>query len=277
MVMDSRKSIVESGLTALAVALFLCLFAGCEVIGENERLIAIEQPVVAERSHVLIEFTGFRCVNCPKAAATAEQLRQTYGERLITVAMHPASNPFTQGVDKYNYTCAAADTYYLYMGGNATTPFPTGNIDMLASADGFLSDYPLWATRLAALTGEPAIVELTASLDWQPDTRQVTIRTACRAAQPQQVQLALWLVEDSIQGAQAMPDGSVDTQYIHRHMLRNAIGDEWGVSVTAQLQPDEQQAVAVLPEAYEPNHCAVVAVVMDADKTIINAKQIPIQ
>jgi hypothetical protein len=49
------------------------------------------------------------------------------------------------------------------------------------------------------------------------------------------------------------------------------------VSVTAQPQPDEQQAVAVLPEAYEPNHCAVVAVVMDADKTIINAKQIPIQ
>ena len=275
--MDSRKSIVESGLTALAVALCLCLFAGCEVIGENERLIAIEQPIVADRSHVLIEFTGFRCVNCPKASATAEQLRQTYGERLITVAMHPASNPFTQGVDKYNYTCAAADTYYLYMGGNATTPFPTGNIDMLASADGFLSDYPLWATRLAALTGEPAIVELTASLDWQPDTRQVTIRTACRAAQPQQVQLALWLVEDSIQGAQAMPDGSVDTQYIHRHMLRNAIGDEWGVSITARPQPDEQQAVAVLPEAYEPNHCAVVAVVMDADKTIINAKQIPIQ
>ena len=102
--MDSRKSIVESGLTTLAVALCFCLFAGCEVIGENERLIAIEQPVVAERSHVLIEFTGFRCVNCPKAAATAEQLRQTYGERLITVAMHPASYMVENKlVDKLTY------------------------------------------------------------------------------------------------------------------------------------------------------------------------------
>ena len=43
------------------VALCLCVLTGCEGIGENERLIAVQLPVdSAGRNHVLIEFTGFR-------------------------------------------------------------------------------------------------------------------------------------------------------------------------------------------------------------------------
>ena len=90
----------------IAFILSVLLFTACEVISENERLIPAPVPVDStERTHVLIEFTGFRCVNCPKASAAAEALKQTYGERLIVVAMHPASNPFTQGAAQYDYTC----------------------------------------------------------------------------------------------------------------------------------------------------------------------------
>ena len=48
------------------VILLVC--AGCEVIQESDRLIPFERETGGARKHVLIEFTGFRCVNCPDAA-----------------------------------------------------------------------------------------------------------------------------------------------------------------------------------------------------------------
>ena len=260
------------------VALCLCVLTGCEVIGDNERLIAVQLPVdSAGRNHVLIEFTGFRCVNCPKAATVADKLHHTYGERLITVAMHPASNPFTRGADKYDYTCPAADTYYLYMGGNATTPFPTGNIDMLAYDHDYLVDYSMWATLLAERMGEPASVQLAASALLKPASRQLTVRTRCFAIDKQDLQVAVWLVEDSIIGAQALPDGTVDTQYCHNYVLRAALSAEWGEPVTAQPQPEELIFDTALPEGCDARHCSVVVVAMDQNKSIINAKQIKIE
>ena len=44
------------------------ILCACEVIDEAERLIPVETEPQGNRTHVLIEYTGFRCVNCPTAA-----------------------------------------------------------------------------------------------------------------------------------------------------------------------------------------------------------------
>ena len=103
----------------IGLALLLC---ACQLIKEEDRLIPLPQPEKASaRTHVLIEFTGFKCVNCPTAAELAHELQQLYDTQLIVVAMHPAANPFTQGVAKYDYTCPAADSCYRLCGGDAST------------------------------------------------------------------------------------------------------------------------------------------------------------
>lgn len=180
---------------------------GCEVIDMNERLVPVEMPSSGARTHVLIEFTGFRCVNCPKAAETAQALQASYGEQLILVAMHPASNPFTQG--KYDYTCPAADSIYQWMGGTASTPFPTGNIDMVQHENAYFSDPTEWASILHQAMTDTVAPDLSGAQKWY------------------------WLVEDSVQGVQAMPDGSVNKNYYHRHVLRGAWTDEAQVIVPA--------------------------------------------
>lgn len=259
-----------------SILLLVALLAGCEVISEDNRLIPVSIPVdQTGRGHVLIEFTGFRCVNCPNAADVAEQLHQTYGEQLIVVAMHPASNPFTQGA--YDYTCAAADTYYTYMGGSATTPFPTGNIDILAQADTWLHDYPEWPTLLAPRMKETTNVHMTAQVAWQESTRELTVNTTTYADLQEEGYLITWLVEDSIEGVQAMPNGDVNMRYYHRHVLRAAIGDPWGEQTTFGLQPATQTAHFILPEAYRREHCSVVVVATDNRHEIRNARQIAIQ
>ena len=205
------------------------LLTSCEVIPENERLIPVPLPDAGEQRHVLLEFTGFRCVNCPAAAETAASLQSLYGDNLIVIVLHPASNPFTQGA--YDYTCPEADSIYRFMGGTATTPFPTGNIDMRLFDDSYFIGPDQWTTQLVNIIQSP-ITDIPSPIT------------------------SYWLVEDSVLGVQAMPDGSVNMNYYHRHVLR-AISE----------QPFQQ-----LPEQCNPAHCTVVTMQIDPnDKHIINA------
>ena len=193
------------------VILALC---SCEVIPEDERLIPVVTESSGQRTHVLLEFTGFRCVNCPTAAETALNLQALYGERLTVVALHPASNPFTQG--KYDYTCPAADSIYQWMGGDATTPFPTGNLDMQPYEGSWFVNMSEWATMVYQAMSDTVVPNLDAA------------------------ELSYWLVEDSIQGVQAMPDGTVNMEYYHRHVLRDIQANKADITIpeganTAQL------------------------------------------
>jgi hypothetical protein len=214
------------------IGLILC---GCEVIDEKDRLLPVPIPTMSDgRTHVLVEFTGFRCVNCPSAAQTAQALKDIYDGRLVVVALHPESNPFTQGL--YDYTCPEADEVYRFMGGTATTPFPTGNIDMQATENGYFIDPIEWAARLRTVMADTV---------WNPHSRY---------------DVSYWLVEDSVLGAQAMPDGSVNMHYYHRHVLR-------AISAT----PFEQ-----VPEKCDPAQCSVVTVYSDTnDKHILHAYETP--
>lgn len=212
------------------ILLVCCLFVGCEIIDEADRLIPVETMSEGERTHVLLEFTGFRCVNCPSAVETAQSLQSLYGERLIVVALHPASNPFTQG--KYDYTCPAADSIYQYMGGSSSTPFPTGNIDMKQVDGRCFFAPPEW----------PA--QLTKAIEEESKEEQAIFRTS------------YWLVEDSVLGVQAMPDGTIDMNYYHRHVLR-AVSEEPNITI---------------PDGCNTAHCTIVKLILDTkDNHILNA------
>ena len=260
----------------MAIMLSAMVLAGCEVIGEGERLVPVSQPAdTTDRTHVLIEFTGFRCVNCPNAAAAAEALHQTYGERLIIVAMHPASNPFTQGAAQYDYTCPEADDYYRLLGGSATTPFPTGNINLATRDGSSLHDYPEWPAWLVQQMSEPTRVHLSVTAGSEAD--RITVTTTAYADVAASCRIVTWLVEDSIQSAQAMPDGSVNTQYYHRHVLSGAAGSSEGEPLTLQRTPVTHTTTLTLREDCDPKRCSFVVAVMDNENKIINARQTTIQ
>ena len=44
--------------------------------------------------------------------------------------------------------------------------------------------------------------------------------------------LQVWVVEDSITAIQKMPDGSYNSQYIHRHVFRGAVNGDWGTDIS---------------------------------------------
>ena len=198
------------------VILALC---SCEVIPEDERLIPVETKPSGHRTHVLLEFTGFRCVNCPSAAEIASELQHMYDSSLIVVSLHPASNPFTQG--KYDYTCPAADSIYTWLGGTATTPFPAGNLDLLNYEGDWFVDMREWPTMVYQAMQD----SLVPALD--------------------KAEISYWLVEDSIKGAQAMPDGTVNMEYYHRHVLRDIQANQADITIPTGANPAQLYLITV--------------------------------
>ena len=234
--------------------LALLALVGCEVIPEDQRYTYVDGKNPSARTHVLIECTGFRCVNCPTAAETAQALHEMFGYSLTVVAIHPASNPFTQGV--YDYTCPAADSIYQFIGGSASTPFPTGNIDLLPQSGSYFIDPTDWPAQVALAMEDTVCPYLYFTNEADTIDKNINIVTGTRPDE----QIAFWLVEDSVLGAQAMPDGSVNTNYYHRHVLRAVAYDSpWGIPTDGQVLNTNM----ALPEGCVPKHCSIVALLLD--------------
>lgn len=232
------------------------ILVGCEVIDEAHQLIPVPMPEESHRTHVLIEYTGFRCVNCPVAAQTAQNLQSLYGDQLIVVAMHPPTNPFTQG--KFDYTCPEADSCYLFMGGEKTTAFPTGNIDIVAEDGKYFTDMNEWSMKVAQAMEDTVAPNLYVEATLDTLTREVSLTMDYTLSV--HARMAVWIIEDSVKGVQAMPDGSVSQTYYHRHLLRTAAyGTPWGVPVTGSTM----HTSLTLPDICRPEYCDAVALLLD--------------
>ena len=258
----------------LLVAFCLC---ACEVIHEDNRIIDLDPQLLPTnaKTHILIEYTGFTCVNCPNAAAEAHHLLDTYNN-LIVVEMHPASNPFTQTKkEEFNYTCPAADIYYTYMGGTPTTSFPKGNLDFTLNSSGeYMSLYPEWSAMLASVSSDTTILDMGLQPTWNESTQSVDIQLDImpKTTDTLECQVLFWVIEDHIIGAQSMPDGSSNMEYEHNHVLRTAIGDEWGQVCHLTGTTTTINTTCVWNNKWVKGNCQVVAVVLDsANKQVMHS------
>lgn len=262
--MNNMKTILKY----LYVAFAIVALTACEVIGPGERdkiLFTPSNPDNIKRTSLLIEYSGWQCVNCPTAAEEAHRLKELYGENLVIVVMHPESNPNTRHNNKpaLDYTCPEADSIYLMMGGTNTTPFPTGNVNMVKNAtQGYFTDYDMWGTQVSQAYSTPKPILLTQeafSIDTNVIWMAVDITNMDSVAIDATLQI--WLTEDSVMGSQKKPEGT-DKNYAHNHLMRASI-----TPIRGELLPIEahmtQQVVYeyTLPEKVVKENCNIVAIV----------------
>ena len=260
----------------------LCLavafgIASCQVIPESEQLIPVESSESA-KTCLLIDFSGWRCINCPAAAEEAHKLLEQYGDQLIVMEAHPATNSLTKPPAKYpeyDYTCPAADSLYIALGGTGTTPLPVGSVDMAAFNNGsgsgaYLKTPDQWGAMVYASLKNDCQVDIRLNRN---EKKEIVCQLNNKSEQELACSLYVWLTEDSIVSAQYFPD-STTTQYVRNHLLRDAILPAGGKTLTlAPLQQTEQIVVYTLPEKVVPENCHIVAAVY-ADGEIIQAAQI---
>ena len=252
----------------ICMVLAVGLLAACEVIGPGERndvIFTPTDPSAVKRTSLLIEYSGWQCVNCPTAAEEAHHLKELYGEELVVEVMHPESNPNTRHNNKpaLDYTCPEADSIYIMMGGTNTTPFPTGNVNMVKDATkGYFNDYDKWATLISQAYADPKPVILSQEA-YCIDTNVVFIAVDITNldSQAMDATLQVWLTEDSVIGSQKKPEGT-DKEYAHNHLLRATISPLWGEPIPLNAHMTHQVVYEyTLPEKVKKENCNIVALV----------------
>ena len=268
---QNQYNMMKNYTTILFFCLFLCL-SSCQQISESDRLIDMPAQAITSKpmTHLLMDFSAFRCVNCPEAAELASRLKTRYDTSLVVVTMHAPMCPLTQGL--YDYTCAAADAYFTQLGGEVTTPLPMGNIDGVSYGD-YLIDRSVWETALTERLRDTAVVNIDMSVNYDALTRSAHVMTTLKdydGAETKATNILLWLVEDGVIGPQMMPDNTTNMQYVHNHLLREAMNGTWGVTQTLPSQTTYSMEYD-LPSVYDATHCTVVAVVVDAENKRVYA------
>ena len=183
----------------LALALFATAFTACETVDEDERFIG---PVeFTPKKNVLIEdFTGQRCINCPKATNAVHSLQQTYGsEHIIAVAIHGGQLSIPAPAGLANTESQAYNTKW------GVESWPKG----MVNRKGGLIEYSSWsANTVFELQQEPGANLSMENNTYDKDSRKLTVNVDVTAAESTDATLQVWLIENNIIGYQSMPDGS---------------------------------------------------------------------
>ena len=216
-----------------------------------------------ERNVLIEDFTGQNCVNCPNATDLIVQLQEMYGhDRIIAVGIHsgplgvkPSKNPEGLATD-------LGDTYYNFW---AIEMQPYGVIDR---SDGKLpTDW--WTAKinwdLDSEQPSPSVnVWVNATVG---DDRKADIKVTLAAFEHFSGKLQVWLVEDGITAFQKMPDGTTKRDYVHNHVLRDAVNGDWGDDFTVEYDDLKSFSYSyTIPEEWNTDNLYVVAFAYNDDK-----------
>jgi len=248
------------------VTLGLVLLSACDEISIDKRLTYVEPPE-ANRAILIEDYTGQNCVNCPRATEEIERLIEQYGDSVvIAVAIH--SGPFSKEKDGTS-TPLRTEVGDMYFSRWNLSSQPVGLVDRLFDSMPF--GYTDWGGGVNyELTESPtseAPVSFYIDGDFDSESRRGSFEVQTIGLDENRIsgKLQVWLVEDSIDSFQLMPDGSRVEHYNHMHVFRASINDPWGDDVTVgHGEVVTKNYTFVMDPTWVPKHCAIITFLYDA-------------
>lgn len=249
----------------------------CSNIADDERLIFVEHKDVPTNpddegdkdgmsftSTVLVEdFTGQRCTWCPSGAREIEKQIELMGEdRVIPVAIHCGlAIPVQRGG-----LWSELGTYYYTAAGEPSQPAARFNRTKLSN------EREQWGQLIwEPLTGV-ADVAMDINATYDADTRTVTMDIRHKTYEnPVAGNLQVWLTESGIVRRQ-VDNGEEIADYVHNHVLREAINGNDGQAVSLTKDVTTTTISYVIPETYVAENCEIVAFVYNANGVLQTTK-----
>lgn len=255
-------------------AIACLLTAGsCDVV--DDYTAPYQPPTNSEGRTVLLEeYTGMLCVNCPAAAKEAQLLKETFGQRLIVVAIHAGDFARPNANFRTDLRSEAGEAYWKAFGFNSN---PIGMVDRSARNGSVALNPSNWAAAVREQTEAESSVEMELETLYNDSDRTYTCRVAVSELPAEGAAVTLWLVEDRIVAPQIVP-GGIDPNYVQRHVLRGALNGSWG----EPARPDDNRAWNIernyiLPEKYSAENCSIVAFVATSSRKIVCVTETPLR
>lgn len=228
---------------------------------------------------VLIEdFTGYQCVNCPRATAELHAIIERYPCHVVPVAIHYGffAEPFSATDPDYRAPEAATIGSFFEI----TEALPIGMVNRQNENGNFNIQFEDWNTKLVNIltVNQFADVEIQCSNEFTNDTLSFSISAKAINDLGINYHLVAMITEDGIIGMQK--DGSnLVNDYEHNHMLRAGLLGEntaWGIPVTL---PYLGSFTYTWPTeaGWVPENCNLVVYVYNTDtKEVIQVEQFEI-
>lgn len=222
-------------LNYIIIAALAGLFASCSNIADDERLVYVA-PATVNRNVLIEDFTGQRCVNCPKAANSIHEIQEVYGENIIPVAIHCGS-----AIGGKNGLMISTGSEYWSHWFSSDQGQPVAKINRGAAT----SDYENWSAAVAKALEKETNVTIGCNANSYREVEVLNVETKetevrnyidivveAQSTEGCTAKLQVWLTEDNIIGRQMMPDGSTNLEYVHNHVFRSAVNGTWGEDIT---------------------------------------------
>ena len=251
------------------LTLVALLMTSCDELEPQERLIYVEPPEVS-RAVLIEDFTGQYCVKCPRATEEIERLIEEYGDTtVIAVAIH--SGPFSKNQGAYTplYT-AQGDEYFSHWNLSGQ---PVGLVDRLTYESVLVPmNYTDWAGAVNYELERKAPVSIMVEAEREEgNICHANVEVIGLDSALVKGKLQVWLVEDSIDSFQLMPNGSREEHYNHMHVFRASLNGAWGDNISLNHGQVVEKTYSIpMDAAWKSQHCSIVAFVYDEE----NVKQV---
>lgn len=228
------------------------LLTACSHIAEDERLIYVKPAPVA-RCVLLEDFTGQRCINCPKGSEVIEQLQEEYGDAVIAVGIHGGPLGFKGSSTLVGLATEVGDEYYNHW---QLEYQPVGLVNRHGAVN-----YTDWAATVRAQLAITAPLSMEAQADIQDGKININL-TITGTDGNTTGKLQVWVLEDRITAMQLMPDGTANSEYVHNHVLRTPVNGTWGEDFTIQEgEVKTTRHTQAIDPSWNPQQLSVVAFV----------------
>lgn len=185
---------------------------------------------VQKKKALLEEFTGIHCGYCPQGHAIGNRLIAAQPENVYVISMNagPLAEP---GSDEPDYRTEAGEMINTEF---KVTGNPSGTINrhIFNGGTNIITGRSDWAQNCKNICNEDAPVNLLANSEFDGNTRQLTVNIeGYYTGDPKQTEnyLNVAWTQSNIQGPQA--GGGIGNEYIHKHMLRGYITQDWGDTI----------------------------------------------
>ncbi len=267
------------------------IWVSCDTIEEDQQLIYLKgittetTPITAissEQKVLLEDYTGWKCVNCPRAAAKATEMISKYGEKLVVMAVH-ATAFANNSIDSLNFKTEYGERWATEFG---CTSLPTGVINRRKIGGAYTIGDANWDSEIQnTINSQKHIMDINLGVKYKEEYNKILVSTEniFREDYPSKTQISVLVLESGIIGVQYNTDPNYGTtpkinDFEFNHILRKNGLIDYPLT-TDKVNKGEKIAINYLidvdPDIQDISKCAVVVFVTDAQtKEVIQVNEI---
>ena len=279
--------------SALSILIVVAsLFSSCEEtcpavnftddsITSDTVAVAFDASLSSQKKNVLLEdFTGVRCVNCPDGHLIAASILDAYAPgRVVVVGLHSGelyTEPYSFGTHDFRTT--EGDDIEALVGPLQFKPCGDINRKLFSGQTERLLSRTAWAGKVAAeIPDSITKVQMKIEHSFDNATRKLSLGIILQYAEAlnKNLNLSVMLTESGLIEPQ-LDQAGVDSNYVHRHVLRDMITPSIGMPVQGVKTPGHATKYVMpefdVPASWNADSVKIVSFITDADS--LNVMQV---